>query len=579
MADLTIIEQSGQVLDNSTPMTSKEFISINDQNSGFYSNSFRIETSSLANSGKLISLSESELQIPLVVTLRGVDATKPINQHYNSFKYALKSNTIHLIDSLLVQYQNSVVQSITPRSNFYYNYKFLEELSQEQVDLYYGEQYMIYPDSEDSWEYYNADAPVDDEAYGGFGSKNNRVFSAKTKFIGTAADVVKGFTDGDAVDTSTLGIANEGFFKRCKAINENYDTVEKGMNTINSELNARDARRNYQIYDATSNSLITFVVATIPLNAFSFFQNLPLIRGCYISLQANLNLSLNNLTISGNKMVYTQAPQIVGNSNPIMIASAEHYGNKQPLGSYAVDQAGDDDEEVVFACGVVKSKDTAVNTQHYQTAVQLRACCYTMSPEAESRYMQMNSTKLVRYNDIINYTMSVDANSSFNQTLSNGCADMQKLYIFCMYQSGANPLNDAATVFAPPHQSSFASEPATCSPLIYLSQFNVQVAGQNVFNSNRDYSFEHYLENRESGSMNGNLIRGVTSGLISYKKFKNNYGVIVVPLNRRLKESNKVPLSLSITGQLKSNMPCDLHCFIEYSKEIKISPESGAILE
>ena len=191
----------------------------------------------------------------------------------------------------------------------------------------------------------------------------------------------------------------------------------------------------------------------------------------------------------------------------------------------------------------------------------------------------MNSTKLVRYNDIINYTMSVDANSSFNQTLTNGCADMQKLYIFCMYQSSANPLNDAGTVFAPPHQSSFASEPATCSPLVYLSQFNVQVAGQNVFNSNRDYSFEHYSENKESGSMNGNLIRGVTSGLISYKKFKNNYGVIVVPLNRRLKESNKVPLSLSITGQLKSNMPCDLHCFIEYSKEIKISPESGAILE
>ena len=86
MADLTIIEQSGQVLDNSTPMTSKEFITINDQNGGFYSNSFRIETSSLANSGKLISLSESELQIPLVVTLRGVDGTKPINQHYNSFK-------------------------------------------------------------------------------------------------------------------------------------------------------------------------------------------------------------------------------------------------------------------------------------------------------------------------------------------------------------------------------------------------------------------------------------------------------------------------------------------------------------
>ena len=82
MSDLTIIEQSGQTLDTSTPMTSKESIYINDQNNGFYSNSFRVETSSLANSGKLISLSESEIIIPLVVTLRGVDTTKPINETY-----------------------------------------------------------------------------------------------------------------------------------------------------------------------------------------------------------------------------------------------------------------------------------------------------------------------------------------------------------------------------------------------------------------------------------------------------------------------------------------------------------------
>ena len=191
----------------------------------------------------------------------------------------------------------------------------------------------------------------------------------------------------------------------------------------------------------------------------------------------------------------------------------------------------------------------------------------------------MNSTKLVRYDDIINYQFTVDPNSSFNQTLTNGIADMQKLYIFCMYHSSSNPLNDTDTVFAPPFQSSFTSEPATCSPLIYLQQFQVQIAGQNIFDSPKDYDFEHYLENRESGSINGNLIRGISSGLISYKRWKNNMCVIIIPLNRRLKESNKVPLSLSVTGKLASELKCDLHCYIEYSKEIKISVESGAILE
>lgn len=579
MADLTIIEQSGQTLDTSTPMTSKESIYINDQNNGFYSNSFRVETSSLANSGKLISLSESEIIIPLVITLRGVDTTKPINETYNNFKYALKSNTINLIDSMVVTYQNSVVQTITPRSNFYYNYKMMEELSQDQVEQFYGEQYLLYPDSEDSWEFYDPAALADDEACSGFGSINNRVFGAKTKYVGASGDVRSSWTEGDAVDNSVLSIENQGLFKRCKAMNENYATAHRGINTVNSELNAISARRNYQTYDAVTNSLVTFVLATIPLNAFSFFASLPLIRGCYISIQANLNLSLNKIHVSTDSVEYTEAPQIIGNSNPLMLASSEHMTNKQPLSDFAVNQADAAGTDIVLACGVVKSKDTTVTQQHYQQAVQLKSVCYTMSPEAEARYMQMNATKLVRYNDIINFTLSVNGNASFNSTLTNGCANMQKLYIFCMYQTGENPLDFNGGAYAPPYQSAFSSEPSTCSPLVYLQQFQVQMAGQNIFNANRDYSFEHYQENKESGSINGNMIRGISSGLISYKMFKQNYGVIIVDLKRRLKESNSVPLSLQISGILKSNKACDLHCFIEYQKEIKISPESGAILE
>ena len=124
MADLTIIEQSGQTLDTSTPMTSKESIYINDQNNGFYSNSFRVETSSLANSGKLISLSESEIIIPLVVTLRGVDTTKAINETYNNFKYALKSNTINLIDLLRLCRGKEKMFRVThyPTKNLWYEY-------------------------------------------------------------------------------------------------------------------------------------------------------------------------------------------------------------------------------------------------------------------------------------------------------------------------------------------------------------------------------------------------------------------------------------------------------------------------
>jgi hypothetical protein len=71
-----------------------------------------------------------------------------------------------------------------------------------------------------------------------------------------------------------------------------------------------------------------------------------------------------------------------------------------------------------------------------------------------------------------------------------------------------------------PIQSPLASEPATCSPLTYMSQFNVQLSGVNAFANNIQYSWESFLTELQSTGLNGNLTRGLCSGLISKEMFE-----------------------------------------------------------
>lgn len=567
MADQVVYKQSFSTLNQSTPFTSKEKIKILDNNNGFYSNSFSLSTAQLANSGKMISFSESELIIPMVVSLRCTDNTKTITNVYNSFKFALKSNYINLIDSLSVSYQNSTVIQLTNRSNFYYNYKFLEQLSESEIDKHFGSLYGIYPDGHESWEF----CPTETASLNGYGSTNNKPFSAKTRFAGDSGNI----SDGYGQHLSTAEVSNDGLYKRCKAQNPNYATTEKGINVVNSQQNAKDMFRNYvEVID--DQTIVTYLLCIIPLKNFSFFERLPLIRGAFVNFDCRFNASLNKLKISDDRMEYTESPLITGNTNPLVFSSAEG-DNDQPNATIS---ALTGETEVILACGIVKSKDTSVMVSHPQTAVSLNATLYSLSPKDEELYFQQNSTKRVKYNDIINYTYSVDGNQSFNFLVSPGISNMTKLYILPMYSAESNPVNHAGTIRLSPHQSCFASEPSTCSPLIYFSNFQISIAGTNVYNSNSDYTYAQYIDELSELGLNGGKSMGLSSGLITYERFQNNYTAMVINLGRRLyPESENVPLSLSITGYLRSNMKCDLHCFVEQEKTLSISTQSGAILD
>ena len=138
--------------------------------------------------------------------------------------------------------------------------------------------------------------------------------------------------------------------------------------------------------------------------------------------------------------------------------------------------------------------------------------------------------------------------------------------------------NTGFTQGLPVFQSPF--DTAGCgptSPLCFLSNFNVQVSGQNAIYNIQRYSFEQF-NNQLYGqnSVNGGLTDGLTSGLIGRTQFDMEYCYYYVNVERMLPVEETVPKSIQILGTNQSSKYIDLYCFIEYGMEVKIDALTGA---
>jgi hypothetical protein len=197
-----------------------------------------------------------------------------------------------------------------------------------------------------------------------------------------------------------------------------------------------------------------------------------------------------------------------------------------------------------------------------------------MQQQAELDYISMNDRKTVKYNDMYSFFTS-NVSGTQSVLITNGIANMQEILVCPFITSGSN--NSFST-----YQSPFASEPSTLSPLggPAFSQFNVQLSGQNVYMNNLQYDFESFLEELAPGTgVNGLEMTGVCSGLISYQDWQMNYGYYYVDVSRRLKENDKLPVSVQLLFTTNTVVGLDLITFITYERELTFEIATGKILD
>ena len=381
------------------------------------------------------------------------------------------------------------------------------------------------------------------------------------------------------------------------------------------------------------------IVGTIYLkHVHSFFNMCPLLKGVFMKMTMNLNNTTTVLQTgsnyratgdvggicSGQSMWCSSVSSPLGGINPVIVSSGS-VGTTLVSGSLApssngglglipsvgaVNTAAGSASTVIsyrlnYTVGARCSDSTLSSIPGYidgalSKSVYLYIPSYTFNPIFEQAYLS-SPVKQIKYTDVYQYqVLSVASNQTFNNLLTNGIANIKSVLILPYFsaatanvtsvpiplgaQAGSIAYSQSVSVNSgfvsglPVFQSPF--DPAgsgPTSPMCWLSNFNVQISGQNAIYNTQKYNFEQF-NNQLYGqnAVNGGLTDGLCSGLVDRQKFDMNYSYYYVNVERMLPVEMSVPKSVQILGQNLSSRIIDLYCFIEYGVEISIDALTGA---
>jgi hypothetical protein len=213
-----------------------------------------------------------------------------------------------------------------------------------------------------------------------------------------------------------------------------------------------------------------------------------------------------------------------------------------------------------------------------------------MTPTAEEAYLSAVPTKTVLYNDILSYqSLNNASGSNVSQILTNGVSRPRYLLIVPQLAGAINGSANANLTtsytagvgqLGTPMNSPFSSSPATTAPHASITNLNVLVSGQTIYQSNYTYGFESWLQEvRGSNALNGGISLGLSSGLLSQNDWENGYRFIYVDLSRRISQPNDdISRSLQVIFTNSASYAMDYFYIVGYEKSITISTSTGSLI-
>lgn len=628
MSDKLVFDLAQEVEGSPNVFVRKDWLNILDnQNQNYNNNQSVIDTSQLSNSNKYMSYREAYFSIPFLMTLGTTGYSNPTAGVDNQYTFhpntadtsadmsiGLKNWFGQIIHSFTLDYNGTTIVQQTPYVNMWNSFKLMTSLSLDDINTQ-GATIGFYPDDALSWQFTPAGAVAGSVgAVSGNGVCNNTNFNTVTPVSG-------------AFFNYKSGGGNEGFLLRQSLVNFDLAGLA-GQTAYSALLNGGNQATNLVWKSYISNKinmtsgastgagiLQISIVATVYLkHVHSFFNMCPLLKGVFMKMTLNLNNTTTEFITTtsyavgpagaGTKenMVCRSVSSPLGGVNPVMIASASAINNATNGGIN------------LFPTGANTGAGTGVITYTYRLNLSVGATCldatlsaltgiqqgalsksvylyipaYTFNPIFEQAYLS-SPVKQIKYTDIYQYqVLNVIAGSTFNNLVTNGIANVKSVLLLPYYSSSTQGSTDTAgvscsnntgfTTGIPVFQSPF--DPAgtgPTSPMCWITNFNVQVSGQNAIYNLEKYNFEQF-NNQLYGqnAVNGGLTDGLTSGLIDRLKFDMEYCYYYVNVERMLPVEMSVPKSIQILGQNLSAKALDIYCFVEYGVDISIDALTGA---
>lgn len=498
-------------------MISREIAWIPDSNGSSYNGQITFDLSSLGQSNKWLSYKEAYIQIPYVIAAKGsVNITAAVNKNL----ILLKDGFHQIIDNISVEMNNKTVVQVQNFTNVHTQFKMLTKSSTNDV-IKNSTTTGFFTDNINTYTYRAAASIV------GVGYCNNTNSQTNTR------------SDNLVLDTMNLDATRLNTIDYDKAINSGRSYYK------NNGLAAADGIY-YWVY-----------MATIRLSDITdIFDKIPLTKCTDVRLTITYNAINTTLDVSGNLLSVDSYQQVSGHCNPILIKSIITA-----------------DQKINIQSNVMKT--SLINPTTAITSCRLYMPVYKTTDAVSLAMIQSYPSTKFEYNDLYTYVIpSIKGSEAFTHTLTTGIVN--PMYVVVVPFPKTNSL---ARLASATYQSSFDTAPSTTSA-ITLQDFNVQLAGLNVFQTNQHYDFEQF--NHELSKINavfGNNVLGMTSGLLSMSQFQNGYRYYVADLSRREKSQDFLTKSIVITGTNVVNLEIELICFVAYKKTIVLNTATGLLVE
>jgi len=571
-ADTLVFDMSSMSEGTPSVFVRKDWLSILDnQNQSYTGNQSVIDTSQLANSNKYMNYREAYLTIPLLLTLTQSVGSAAV---YNptgaggapDYVMGLKNWYGSIVHSFTLDYNGTTIIQQTPYCGLWNTFKLMTSLSYNDV-VVNGAQLGFYPDDATSFRYELADNT------NGVGTSNNRNLGAFPVVSGA-------FNQFDPYNVGLLRRQQGWNFDPAGIIDvAGATTYSNLISTSNLNLLWKSYVFNKvaSVATPTTSGAVVQIAITAQVwlkHLHSFFERVPLLKGVFMKMTLNLNQSSVSFSINGTDQFTACAVQSpLGGVSPLMIASASANNGSAGLteGSYIASIA------VGKTC--LNSTQTSlvvvggsVSTAPFGGSILLNVPAYTFNPVFETSYLSSPVKKIV-YTDIYQYQIvnQISAGQTFNNLITNGIANIKSVLVLPYYQASQN---DGLSPIQSPFDTAGAG---TTSPLCLLTQFNIQVSGQNAIYNTERYSYEQFLNQLQGqNAVNGDMTDGLTSGLIDQKQFEMAYCYYYVNVGRMLPVEEAVPKSVNVLGTNMSSKAIDLFVFIEYGVEVSIDILTGA---
>ena len=553
----------------------KEVIFLNDTQNGVYAGGQQVsfDMASLGVSNKYLNWEEGQLQVPLVMTLHCPSATGNAlsSDISNAFACSLKNGTHQLINSIKATIGNVDLINSQLLTNLKIHYDIVSSWSDSDVKTVGSVMNFHGIDNPDSEEYFPA------ASSNGLGICNNRI---------CPKDTTNNFTPfngyGASYDEGNLS-------RRARMNNTSFDiiTTNNTLAPFITEANIKATGKNHVVNSnstASSNlsqqAIVYYIIATIPLSVIHpVFRSIHMTKNMYLKLDFNFNTNYTTLfTFTAASATPTYASYTNSGaalSCPFMVS---------PLGVSATSTATNvtglkpSSTQVSFQVQLQLSKAT-VNGIPYQNPI-LASCRlyvpqYTLSPQAEEKYLTAVPQKRIVFEDYMY------ANTNLTNILTGGSHYSSNLFSQKRLRGILLiPQMSAATHFGgSPLLSPFTGN-GTC-PYGRVTNFNVLINGSPWFPQNINYGWEMYANEilKSKGTIFGNAMTGIKSGLLDENAWQTNNNYVYVDLSRweslALDNANK-SVGLSFTNA--AAVSCDYHVFLMYEREITINTSTGQIV-